>query len=107
MNEEEKIIPSLLARLEKQFALHEDLLPATPNINAIKVALTLRVTELMTNDYPKFLNGLYMLDISEDRITTVLYSKEKDKIPALIADLIIDRQIKKIITQQMYKDGKL
>jgi len=107
MNEEEKIIPPLLIRLERQYSLHAESLPAAPNIQAIKDALAARIIELMNKDYPKFINGLYMLDINEDKVTTVLYSKEKDKIPLLIADLIIERQIQKIITQNMYKEGKL
>ncbi len=107
MKEEEKIIQPLLIRLERQYSLHTESLPAAPDIQVIKEALAKRIIELMNNDYPKFINGLYMLDINEDKITTVLYSKEKDRIPLLIADLIIERQIQKVITQQMYKEGKL
>jgi hypothetical protein len=105
--ENEKIISPLLIRLEKQFALQADSLPAAPGIPAIKEALINRIIEMMHKDYPKFLNALYLLDISEDKISRILYSKEKESIPGQIADLIIERQIQKIITQQMYKDGKI
>jgi len=104
--EEDKIIKPLIENLEKQFALESPrALPSAPSIAIIKEALVKKITELMANDYQKFLNGLYMLDINEDKLTGALYTKNKQDVPSLIADLIIERQIQKVTTRQMYKNG--
>ena len=106
MNEQE-LYPSLLEKLSKDFALEKESLPEQVNMSLIRDHLIKRVTELMARDYDRFINSLYRIDVNESKVHEILYTKDKTRIPEKLADLIIERQLIRVKTQLLYRQGKL
>jgi hypothetical protein len=50
---------------------------------------------------------LYRIDVDETKVHEIMMTKDKTLIPEKIADLIIERQLARIKTQMLYKQGKL
>ena len=106
MNENE-LYPSLVEKLHKDFSLEKESLPAVNDLAGIREHLINKVTELMSRDYDRFLNNMYRIDVSESKVSEILHSKNRITIPERFADLIIERQLLRIKTQMLYRDGKL
>jgi len=104
---EEEIYPSLVEKLHKDFSLEKESLPAINNLEIIRKQLIERVKELMSRDYERFLNSLYRIDVNEKKVTEILHTKDRTTIPEQLADLIIDRQMMRVRTQMLYKQGKM
>ena len=97
----------LVEKLAKDFALVPSSTMIEEGMPEIKRRLTQRVAELMDKDYDRFLLSLYRMDINEEKVMHVLNTSNVLDLPANIADLIIERQIQRINTQRLYKEGKL
>lgn len=74
-------------------------------LKIIKEFLSKRITELMTKNQERFFNTLYRIDVNEMKVAQVLNNSKN--IPDDLADLIIERQLLRLKTQMMYKEGKL
>ncbi len=105
--EEKEIQSRLIEKLGKDFSLKEESLPSDPGLSSIKEHLIARIKILMASDYDRFINSLYRIDVDERKVGNILYSKDIENIPAKLAELIIERQIQRIKTQMLYKEGKL
>jgi len=106
MNEQE-LYPSLAEKLDKDFSLAKESLSVFDNLSNIREHLIIKVVELMRKDYSRFLNSLYRIDIDEPSVLEVLNSKDKTLVPEKLADLIIERQMQRVKTQNLYREGKL
>lgn len=104
---EEKFITPLIEKLEKDFSLQGNTLPASTDLDSVRDHLIERIKILIDRDFEKFLNTLYRIDVNELKVHAVLTSAEKTEIPDRLADLIIERQLQRLKTQQLYRDGKL
>ncbi|MAT59699.1 MAG: hypothetical protein CMF23_17130 [Ignavibacteriae bacterium] len=104
---EENLIKPLLEKLNKDYYPEGNTLPTVSNFGEIRKLLAERIAELAEKNFDKLINSLYRMDINEKKLHEVLYAKEKENIPSLIADLIIERQVQRIRTQILYKEGKL
>jgi hypothetical protein len=106
--EEKELYPSLLEKLSKDFSLEKgESLPVAVDLSAIRKYLIERLKEMMSYDYERFLNSLYRIDVSESKVQAILHSKDKFSVTEKLADLIIERQLLRIKTQLLYKQGKL
>ncbi len=105
--EEKELYPSLLEKLSKEYSLERKSLPAESNLEIIREHFRKKVIELMTHDYNRFINSLYRIDVDETKVHEIMMTKDKTLIPEKIADLIIERQLARIKTQMLYKQGKL
>jgi hypothetical protein len=105
--EEQELYSPLLEKLANDYSLEKNLFPAQLNLSAIREQLIKRISELMALDFDRFLNSLYRIDVNESKVHDILYSKDKTVIPEKLADLIIERQLERIKTQILYKQGKL
>jgi hypothetical protein len=105
--EEKELYPTLVEKLNKDFSLEKNLLPARLDMTDIRNHLINKVKELMARDYQLFLNSLYRIDVNENKVRMVLNSKDKTSIPEKLADIIIERQLLRIRTQLLYKQSKL
>ena len=97
----------LVEKLHKDFYLEKESLPAVDNLDLIRNHLIVKVKELMSRDYDRFLNSLYRIDVNEKKVREILHSKDIVTIPEQLADLIIERQLMRVRTQLIYKEGKL
>ena len=69
--------------------------------------LTERIKDMLDSNYNLLINTLYRIDISERKIGELFSSKNKESIPGKLADLIIERQIKKLDYRRRYREGSL
>jgi hypothetical protein len=97
----------LVEKLHKDFSLEKESLPAVDNLDLIRNHLIVKVKELMSRDYDRFLNSMYRIDVNEKKVREILHCKDRTSIPEQLADLIIERQLMRVRTQLMYKEGKL
>jgi len=105
--EEKELYPSLIEKLSKEYSLEKKSLPTESNLEIIREHFRKKVIELMTHDYNRFINSLYRIDVDETKVHEIMMTKDKTLIPEKIADLIIERQLTRIKTQMLYKQGKL
>jgi hypothetical protein len=69
--------------------------------------LTEKMKDMLDMNYNLLINTLYRIDISEKKVSELFSSKNKEKIPEKLADLIIERQIEKINFRKLYREGNL
>ena len=90
----------------ESFEIDEALLPATNNeeekFKAFRELLIRRIEELAEKDMDKLIWILYRIDVSEKKLQETLQQTPPDKFAATIADLIIERQLKKVETRKLF-----
>jgi hypothetical protein len=94
-----QIDPKMILQISS--SLEIDLPPKASN-DEILSALTDRINYLITHDFNKLVAALYRIDISEKQLKGNLETKEKDA-GAVIAEMIIQRQVQKIKTKEQFK----
>ena len=62
-----------------------------------------KLSYLLDNKFDLFLNTLYRIDIDEEKIKELFSKENREFIPGALADLIIQRQLQKIIWRERYK----
>ena len=87
-----EILPALSGGIDREF---------------IKTRLSGVIDHMLDNEFEKLCNTFYRLDVSEAAFHHVLESTPKEKISGELADLVIDREIMKVRTRQLYRDNKL
>ena len=105
--DEKDLYPPLVEKINKDFSLEAKSLPALDNMLLIRDYLIRKVTELLSKDRDRFLHNLYQIDVNENKVGEIFRSKDKTAIPEKLADLIIERQLLRIKTQMLYREGKL
>jgi hypothetical protein len=88
----------------------ESLLPerqALPDRNILKQKLEEVIAYMLDNEFEKLCNAMYRLDVSEKLFHRALNETAKDAVPAVLAELVIERELQKVKTRRLYKDGKL
>lgn len=76
------------------------MLPET-SYNIFRGKLAAYINGLITQDFEKLINLLYRLDVSEQKIKTLLSATTADA-GIVIADVIIERQLQKIKTRKQF-----
>ena len=108
MNNDELIQP-LIEKLHKDFSIDKANLPVkkdySEELRIIKEFLSKRIEDLIDKDQERFFNTLYRIDISESKVAHALSTSHYP--PDDLADLIIERQLQRLKTQLLYKQGKL
>ena len=63
--------------------------------------LTEVIRHLLENDFERLLNGLYRIDVDEEKVKQAMASEED--VAAQIASLIIEREMQKVVTREKYR----
>jgi hypothetical protein len=66
--------------------------------------LAAKINELITTNFPALIQLLYRLDISEAKLKQLTRDHSQEETAAIIATLIIERQIQKLKSRQQYKN---
>jgi hypothetical protein len=102
-------LPLLQEFLCNQMEVHESHLPTTENsdekIKAIRKLLIARIDELISSDMERLFSILYRIDVSEKKLSEALSIHGPDKASAIIADLIIERQIQKAASRKHFEQS--
>lgn len=94
--------------LRNQFGMAEtNLLPGDEQqrFEALKKMLARRLAEMIDHEFDNFVNALYRIDIDESKVKQVLAKQPFSAALEEVAELIIKRQIQKIITRKQYSSN--
>jgi len=86
----------IIPLLNKELSLE---LPENISLTELKEELTQYINHLINTDFEKLIFYLYRIDVHEAKMKQLLQAHEGENAAALIAQLIIDRQIQKIKTR--------
>jgi len=84
-------------KITEQFKL------SSKDFSEIKSRLTSFINNLLDSDIEGLLSLLYRIDVSEQKVKTILATADQGEMAKKIAVLIIERQIQKIITRTKYE----
>ena len=73
---------------------------ANDNVRSQLISL---INELIKNDFSSLVQLLYRLDVEEKKLKKLLQENSETDAASIIADLIIKRQIQKVVTKNQYK----
>jgi hypothetical protein len=65
------------------------------------------IAKLLKNDYAKIISLLYRIDVMERKMERALLPEYGAFRPELISDLIIERELQKVITRKIHKDNQV
>jgi hypothetical protein len=70
-------------------------------VDDLQQILTKLIHHLLDNDFERLVNGLYRIDVNEEKVKQAMASQEgvADK----IAQLIIEREMQKVISREKYR----
>lgn len=104
-----ELIQPLIENLYADFSIDKNNLPVKKDyaeeLRIIKKFLSKRITELMTKNQERFFNTLYRIDVDENKVTQAL--NNSSNVSDDLAELIIERQLRRLKTQMLYKQGKI
>lgn len=71
--------------------------------SALFTKLSTYINHLILNNFEELIHILYRVDVSEHKLKTMLKENDKEDAGAMIAALIIERQIQKIKSRQEHR----
>jgi hypothetical protein len=111
MEEEKKQLVEITRFVEKDFLIKENLslIPSADleSLEEFKKYLTDKLKILIDEKFDLLVNILYRIDINEKNLSELFSGKNRESIPASLAQMIIDRQFEKIRLRKLYREGKL
>jgi hypothetical protein len=111
MKEEKEQVVEIVKFVEKDFLISDNnsLIPSTDlaSLEEFKKYLTDKIKFLLDDKFDTLVNILYRIDISEKKLSQLFSGNNRNSIPSVLADLIIERQLQKIKLRKLYKEAKL
>ena len=92
--------------IDKHFELDPDeskQLLDSDDFSRLEEQLSNLISFLLDNDLQRLLNGLYRIDVDEQKFKEILAYEKPEKVSLSIARLIIERELKKVETRRKYK----
>jgi hypothetical protein len=90
----------LIKEINKNLAI---LLSNEISLDELHIRLSEFLNELIQKDFQKLIRLLYRIDISEAKLKQLLQQPSNEDASKIIAELIIERQIQKIKSRQLYR----
>ena len=89
--------------IKRDFHLDEEfVIEGDDPMNQLHGFLTKLIGYLLEKDFERLLNSLYRIDVSEDKVKTILNLSAPDEIAADLSSAIIAREKKKVETRAQY-----
>lgn len=96
MSFDQHIVPLINNELALEF-------PENISFAELKEQLTRYINHLINTDFEKLIYYLYRIDVHEAKMRQLLQTHEGENAAALIAQLIIDRQVQKLQAKAEFK----
>jgi len=81
-------------------------LPENISAEQLHKELAAYINQLILQNFERLVSLLYRIDVSEEKVKTLLQQNPGDTAGSIIASLIIERQLQKIQSRQQFKtDG--
>ena len=111
MGSDKKPFEEIVKFVEKDFLVGENdsLIPSADlgSLEELRQYLTEKLKVLLDERFDTLVNILYRIDISEKKLSKLFSGDNRESIPSVLADLIIERQLQKIRLRKLYRDGKI
>ena len=78
-------------------------IPAETTREQLEVFLAAKINQLITNDFIQLLQILYRIDVSEQKLRSLLKQNADTDAGRIIAVLIIERQLEKLRSREQFK----
>jgi hypothetical protein len=76
---------------------------SSPSWEELNAELKKFINHLLNNDFERLLQGLYRIDVNEERVKEILNVEPPETIADKLTDLILKRQRQKAITRMQYR----
>jgi hypothetical protein len=93
----------LIRQVNKELAIE---LTEKISLEELQRQLAEHINHLIKNNFEQLVNLLYRIDVSEAKIKSLLQHNPGQDSAAIIASLIIERQLEKIKTRRQYSQWK-
>ena len=108
MNQTEPEIRECADLVVTDFRLEENpFSPVHEDMEAFRQKLRSLIAHLLDHDFERLLQAMYRLDINENKFRKSLSGKFSTDVALEIADLVIERELQKVITRRKYREGLL
>jgi hypothetical protein len=71
--------------------------------NELLYQISPHIAELIEHNYKKLLNLLYRIDLNESKVAAIVSNYASESLAEAITDLIIKRELQKIVIRQHYR----
>lgn len=99
--------PAVIRELQHCIVRDFEVLPAEvpsgSTLGEIKEKLTIIISHLLERDFNRLLNVFYRIDLDEKKVGAVLSLATPDQIAGQLAELVIERELKKAETRLKYR----
>jgi hypothetical protein len=92
----------------KYLADHFDLkLPEQPDQEQLVMTLAEKINYLIVNNFTQLVRMLYRIDVSEQKLKTMLRQNPQADAGRIIASMIIERQLEKIRSRKNFRENNI
>lgn len=102
MNNDPINIAEVSSLIIKDFGFDTSELVNCDALENLKKQLSRIISYLIDKDFQRLLNVLYRIDINEEKFKIALTLDPPSEVAPAIAQLIIDRELQKVITRRKY-----
>ena len=92
----------LVQQLNKELAIE---LPEKISFEEMQTKLALHINHLIQHHFEQLVSLLYRIDVSEAKIKSLLQQQPNEDAAEIIAALIIERQVEKIKTRNLFRQS--
>ena len=92
----------LVQQLNKELAIE---LPEKISFEEMQTKLALHINHLIQHHFEQLVSLLYRIDVSEAKIKSLLQLQPNEDAAEIIAALIIERQVEKIKTRNLFRQS--
>lgn len=103
LSENEQVRQSTML-MRTHFSLEEGFLEECTTFEQLEQRLTRLINQLLDKDMTRLLNAFYRIDISEDKFKKILTTESPSNIAKTLAQEVISRELKKVMTRQKYRE---
>ena len=75
------------------------------NFDEFREKLQDLINYLLYHDFERLLNAMYRLDINEDKFRKALANQLSENMARDLAELVIDREMQKVLTRRKYREN--
>ena len=104
------LIKDTAEQIKKDFEIFSESITFSGNANTaydeLKSQIEPIISKLMNNNYERLLSVLYRIDVNEKSISEKIYHRYDEEPSSIITDLIIERELKKVLIRNYFKNNQ-
>lgn len=93
---------NLIPSINQSFQLD---IPENISLDILKEKLSIHINQLIQTDFQKLVSLLYRIDVDEAKLKRLLKEKPNENAGKIIGELIVERQMQKIISRKEFKNN--